>query len=290
MKNPLSINYSEEENLALVDKVLEGDSKALDKLVAIHQAFIYNVAWKMTHSNEDALDLTQEVLIKVITKLSTFKRKSAFRTWLYRIVFNEFLQTKRKTKEDEFPSFEVHDQKLNAVPDPELTPEEALELKDYTREVKFRCTSAMLICLNREQRLIYLLGDSFGVDHNVGADIFGISKQNFRVKLSRARKELHNYMEYRCGLIKKSNPCRCSKKAKSALKMGALNTDNLIFKPSYTKKINDFVSENQDLMTETIDQKYVEIFRSHPSKSEFDAESIVSKVINDQTIKNLFNI
>ena len=48
MKNPLSINYSKEENLALVDKVLEGDLKALDKLVDIHQAFIYIVAWKMT--------------------------------------------------------------------------------------------------------------------------------------------------------------------------------------------------------------------------------------------------
>ena len=83
MKNPLSINYSEEENLALVDKVLEGDAKSLDLLVNIHQAFIYNVAWKMTHSTEDALDLTQEVLIKVITKLSTFKRKSAFRTCPY---------------------------------------------------------------------------------------------------------------------------------------------------------------------------------------------------------------
>ena len=100
MKNPLSDEYSEEEHLKLVDQVLEGNSKALDKLVAIHQAFIYNVAWKMTHSNEYALDLTQEVLIKVVTKLSTFKRKSAFRTWLYRIVFNEFLQTKRKTKEE----------------------------------------------------------------------------------------------------------------------------------------------------------------------------------------------
>ena len=96
-----------------------------------------------------------------------------------------------------------------------------------------------------------MLGDSFGIDHNLGAEIFGISKQNFRVKLSRVRKELHNYMEYRCGLIKKSNPCRCSKKAKSALKMGALNADNLIFKPSYTKKIGAFVSENQDLMYKT---------------------------------------
>ena len=157
MKNPLSNNYSEEGNLILVDKVLNGDSKALDKLVDLHQSFIYNVAWKMTHSNEDVLDLTQEVLIKVITKLSTFKKKSAFRTWLYRIVFNEFLQTKRKDKEIVFHSFETHDQQLNAVPDPELTPEEELEINEYTQEVKFRCTSTMLICLDREQRLIYLL-------------------------------------------------------------------------------------------------------------------------------------
>jgi RNA polymerase sigma factor (sigma-70 family) len=214
MKNPLSDKYSEKDNLLLVDKVLNGDSKALDKLVDIHQAFIYNVAWKMTHSNEDALDLTQEVLIKVITKLSTFKRKSAFRTWLYRIVFNEFLQSKRKAKEEAFPSFEEHDRQLNAVPDPELTPAEKLELKDYTRELKFRCTSAMLICLDREQRLIYLLAESFGIDHNLGAKIFDISPQNFRVKLSRARKELHNYMEYRCGLINKANPCSVLKKQK----------------------------------------------------------------------------
>jgi RNA polymerase sigma factor (sigma-70 family) len=290
MKNPLSINYSEKENLVLVDRVLEGDSKALDELVNIHQAFIYNVAWKMTHSNEDALDLTQEVLIKVITKLSTFKRKSAFRTWLYRIVFNEFLQTKRKAKEDAFPSFEEHDRQLNMVPDPELTPEEELELTEYTKEVKFRCTSAMLICLDREQRLIYLLGESFGIDHNLGAEIFDITPQNFRVKLSRARKELHNYMEYRCGLINKSNPCRCTKKAKSALKMGVLNEHNLILKPSYTKQIGDFVMENQDEMKDVLDQKYVEIYRAHPGKSEFDAETVITKIINDKTIKNLFNI
>ena len=290
MRNPLSSNYSEEENSTLVDKVLKGDSKALDKLVDIHQSFIYNVAWKMTHSTEDALDLTQEVLIKVITKLSTFKKKSAFRTWLYRIVFNEFLQSKRKDKERIFHSFEAHDEQLKAVPDPELTPAEELELKEYTKEVKFRCTSAMLICLDREQRLIYLLAESFGIDHNLGAEIFGISKQNFRVKLSRARKELHNYMEYRCGLIKKSNPCRCVKKAKSALKMGALNEHNLILKPSYTKTIGDFVTENQDMMTTVLDQKYIEIFRNHPSKSKFDAQTIVSKIINDKTIKNLFNI
>ena len=106
MINPLTNNYSETENLELVAKSLNGDRLALDSLIKQHQPFIFNVAWKMTHSKEDALDLTQEVLIKVVTKLSTFKRKSAFRTWLYRIVFNEFLQTKRKAKEEAFPSFE----------------------------------------------------------------------------------------------------------------------------------------------------------------------------------------
>jgi len=290
MKNPLSDNYSEKDNLLLVDKVLAGDAKALDKLVEIHQAFIYNVAWKMTHSNEDALDLTQEVLIKVITKLSTFKKKSAFRTWLYRIVFNQFLQTKRKTKEVAFPSFEEHDRQLNAVPDPEMTPEDELELKYYKREVKFRCTSAMLICLDRDQRLIYLLGEIFGIDHNLGAEIFNITPQNFRVKLSRARKELHNYMEYRCGLINKANPCRCIKKAKSAVKMGVLNKNNMILKPSYTKEIGDFVTDNQENMNDVLDQKYVEIFREHPSKTDFDAETVINKIINDQTIKRLFKI
>lgn len=290
MKNPLSTHYSEDQNQALLDRVLNGDSKALDELVKVHQPFIYNVAWKMTHDTQDAMDLTQEVLIKVITKLSSFKQKSAFRTWLYRIVFNEFLQTKRKAKEEAFPSFESHDQQLNALPDPSLTPEEELELSDYSAEVKFRCTSAMLICLDREQRLIYLLGDTFGIDHNLGAEIFQISPQNFRVKLSRARKELHNYMEYRCGLVKKSNPCRCVKKAKTAVKMGAINEQNMMLKPDYTRKIADFVSENQHNMLEVVDQKYIEIYRNHPVKSEFDAQTIVSKIVNDATIKHLFKI
>ncbi|MFT4603276.1 MAG: hypothetical protein ACI857_003464, partial [Arenicella sp.] len=220
----------------------------------------------------------------------TFKKESSFRTWLYRIVFNEFLQTKRKAKEEAFPSFEEHDRQLNAVPDPSLTPAEELELKDYTKEIKFRCTSAMLICLDRDQRLIYLLGDSFGIDHNVGAEILNITPQNFRVKLSRARKELHNYMNFRCGLVNKSNPCRCVKKAKSALKMGAISPDNLILKPSYTKSIGDFVSSNQEQMTEVLDKKYREVFRDHPGKSDFKAQTVISKIVNDKTIKNLFNI
>ena len=72
--------------------------------------------------------------------------------------------------------------------------------------------------------------------------------------------------------------------------MGVLNENNLILKPSYRKQIGDFVAENQDTMREVLDQKYAEIFRAHPTKTEFDAETVISKIINDKTIKNLFKI
>ena len=228
MKNPLSKSYSETENIALVTKSLNGDHKALDTLIKLHQPFIYNVAWKMTNDSNDAMDLTQEVLIKVITKLSLFRGISAFRTWLYRIVINEFLQTKRKTKEDQFEDFNDLDNKLNAVPDSTPTAQEELEQKEFTKEARTRCMSGMLMCLTREQRLIYILGDIFGIDHNVGSEVFEISKQNYRIRLSRARTELHNFMEHRCGLIKKSNSCRCSKKAKALREKGILTEDSFV--------------------------------------------------------------
>ena len=72
--------------------------------------------------------------------------------------------------------------------------------------------------------------------------------------------------------------------------MGVLDKSNFILKPSYTKRIGDFVAKNQDAITEVVDNKYIEIFRAHPRKSEFDAKTVVSKIINDQTIKNLFKI
>ncbi|MEO0341781.1 MAG: sigma-70 family RNA polymerase sigma factor [Bacteroidota bacterium] len=96
MKNPLAKSYSEEHNRSLVSRALEGDRKAMDELIHLHQPFIYNVAWKMVDDPNDALDLTQETLLKVITKLAQFKFSSSFRTWLYRIVVNEFLQSKRR--------------------------------------------------------------------------------------------------------------------------------------------------------------------------------------------------
>ncbi|MFT6200815.1 MAG: DNA-directed RNA polymerase specialized sigma24 family protein, partial [Vicingaceae bacterium] len=69
MKKPLSANFSDIASIALVQKSLAGDKNALNQLIEIHEPFIYNIAWKYTNNPEEAKDLTQEVLIRVFTKL-----------------------------------------------------------------------------------------------------------------------------------------------------------------------------------------------------------------------------
>ena len=78
--NPFSQSYSSDlEDERLIYLVLEGDKNALGQLLSNHQAFIYNVAWKMTGNSADAEDLSQEAMIKIVTNLSKFKFKSTFR-------------------------------------------------------------------------------------------------------------------------------------------------------------------------------------------------------------------
>ncbi|NJO01029.1 MAG: RNA polymerase sigma factor [Bacteroidia bacterium] len=288
MSSPISKQYKESENQDLVRQTLAGDRNALDKLIKIHQPFIYNVAWKMAHNPDDALDLTQETLIKVITKLSQFNFKSSFRTWLYRIVVNEFLQTKRRNAENRFVSFDDYGSKLDAIPNAELNKEEELAHKELSEEMKMSCMSGMLMCLNREQRLIYILGDTFSIDHNLGAEIFEISPQNFRVKLFRARQDLYNFMNQKCGLVNTTNPCRCPKKAKSLKQMGLLNEEKMVFNALFTKRIGNYVQKNYHQVDEAFDERYTQLFQTHSIKSEFDAQTLIDEVLNDEELMKHF--
>lgn len=284
MKSPLSNHYKEEENQTLVRQSLAGDSQALERLIHMHQPFIYNVAWKMAHDPNDAMDLTQETLLKVITKLSQYSFKSSFRTWLYRIVVNEFLQSKRRKQEERFKSLEDYGQKLDAIPNPDLTVVEKIELKEVSREMQIRCMSGMLMCLNREQRLIYILGDTFGIDHNLGAEIFDISPQNFRVKLHRARKDLQTFMDLKCGLVNKANPCRCPKKAKALVARGVLSEEDMQFNISYKSKIADYAANAYQGLQGTIEGKITSLYREHPTREEFDKQTVISEILDDEKL------
>ncbi len=288
MQNPLKRKYTEALDRELVQLALEGDRQALERLIQLHQSFIYNVAWKMVHDPNDAMDLTQEVLIKVITKLSQFKFKSSFRTWLYRIVTNEFLQTKRRKAEAQFTTFEAMGQQLDAIPDADLNREEEIVFEELSKEMQVRCMSGMLMCLTREHRLIYILGDSYGIAHTLGAEIFEISKQNFRVKLHRARQQLYNYMQNKCGLVNKNNPCRCPKKAKALKQMGVLDEEKMIFTKSFQHSIADYAEANYQEARDLYDESITILFQEHPTRTAFDKKTFLNTILKDNEFLKFF--
>src|SRR5215831_16262165 len=102
MANPFSEQAeTDAEDRDLVNRAQAGSRDALEQLITRHQAWIYNIVLRMLYYPNDAEDVTQEILIKLITKLSTFEGRSSFRTWLYRIAVNHILNVKRRSFEDQ---------------------------------------------------------------------------------------------------------------------------------------------------------------------------------------------
>src|ERR1700758_1155563 len=93
------------EDRTLVARARSGDREALEDLVQRHQGWIYNIAIRMLYHPQDAEDATQEILIKAVTRLSSFEGRSSFRTWLYRLVVNHVLNMKRGRIEQEILGF-----------------------------------------------------------------------------------------------------------------------------------------------------------------------------------------
>lgn len=76
-----------------------GDPQAADQLIRAHYDEIYRFAYRQTGHKEDAMDLTQEIFLAVLRALPTYDRKkSAFRTWLFRIAANKSIDARRRAK------------------------------------------------------------------------------------------------------------------------------------------------------------------------------------------------
>lgn len=249
----------------LVQLAKGGSRAALEELVVRHQAWIYNLALRMTHHPEDAKDTTQEVLIKLFTRLSTFDGRSSLRTWLYRIVVNHLLNMKRSRAESRGITFEEYGHVLDGMPDAELPDPQAVpaDVQLLVAEARIGCTSGMLLCLDREQRLIFILGSIFGVSDTVGAELLELSRDNFRQRLARARRDLQNFMQDKCGLVNTTNPCRCAKKTRGFIAAGHIDPNNLRFVRERMTHVRDVAARVSEEIT-GLDAAYAEVYRDHP--------------------------
>src|SRR5256712_10585010 len=107
---------TDDDDRALVERAAAGERQALEDLVRRHQAWIYNIAIRILAHPQDAEDATEEVLIKTLTRLSSFEGRSTFRTWLYRIEVNHVLNIKRERLEPETLRFVFYAHRLATSP------------------------------------------------------------------------------------------------------------------------------------------------------------------------------
>jgi RNA polymerase sigma factor (sigma-70 family) len=267
INNPLADNFPDHEDQNLVLRARSGDRQALEDLVQRHQAWIYNIAIRMLYHSQDAEDATQEILIKVLTRLSSFEGRSRFRTWLYRIVVNHMLNMKRGRVEVQHESidFAAYGAGLDGTPDLELADPKgtSAETDLLVTEAMLSCTSGMLLCLDREQRLTFTLGGIFGVSDTVAAEVLEITPDNFRQRLARARRDLRNFMNDKCGLVNQANPCRCAKKTRGFIQAGYVDPKNLLFVRERIGEVREAAPKVHETLS-TLDEKCAEIFRGHP--------------------------
>jgi RNA polymerase sigma factor (sigma-70 family) len=234
------------ENESLViDKAVNGDKQSLEKIIRFLQGDLYNLSVRFLWNPQDAQDATQEILIKIITHLSTFKGGSSLKTWSYRIASNYLINTKKSISErntfslDEFSSYIKSglDQTEYNQPDKDL----------LALEVKLSCSTGLLLCLSREQRIAYLLGEVFEVDSNEGAFITETSSENFRKRLSLAREKIRKFMQGHCGLVNAENPCRCNKRINNGLESKRINPKRLNFADKFSEQ--EVVKQVEELIT-----------------------------------------
>lgn len=248
----------------LVSKAQAGDKDALEKLVRRHQPWVFNIAIRMVWYREVAEDATQEILIKFVTKLSTFRGQSKFRTWLYRIAFNHLLNARKSEFEEQSITFTDMGRALDETPDLDLPDPRSVpvELPLLVEEARIGCMTGMLVCLDRRQRLAFILGEYFGVTSEVGGEFMEVSPDNFRQLLSRARRDLYQFMNEKCGLVNAANPCRCAKKTRAFMQAGYVDPDRLEFTKGRLASVSDVAPHRLNEL-ETLDRKHAELFRDH---------------------------
>jgi RNA polymerase sigma factor (sigma-70 family) len=213
-----------------IEKATGGDKLALNQVVVSIEKLVYNLSVKMLWNADDAKDASQEILIKVITNLGSFQKESSFSTWVYRVATNYLLTYLSKRDKSQTMSFDNLSENLaSGIFADNHFDSNIGEQNLLVQEIKIGCTNGMLQCLDKDQRVTYILGDILNFTSIEGAAILDISPESFRKRLSRAREQLFAFMNTNCGIAQPGNGCRCKKQINHCLATKKINPKKLMF-------------------------------------------------------------
>lgn len=211
----------------LAVRASEGDRSALEVVVARLQDRLYRLSLRMLGDVDDARDATQEIVLKIVTRLSTYRGESAFVTWALKVATNHLINVKQGRKEQlSYEQFgELIDQGVSWYAAAKPSPLEAAVVE----EGKLVCTQAMLTCVDREHRLAFVLGQILELSGEQAAEVLEIEPAAFRKRLSRAREQIEAFAQRKCGLVREENACRCEKQACFGVHLGITDPTRLTF-------------------------------------------------------------
>jgi len=208
-------------------RAIAGDRAALEALVRALQADIYALALRMVWNREDAEDATQEILIRAVTRLSSFDFRSRLKTWVYRVAVNYLLDARKSAVERMNLDFGRLSDDLLAGLSTDGPAEN--ERSVLVEEVKIGCTLAMLQCLDRPHRLAYILGEILDLPGPEAAEALDIDAAVLRKRLERARREVLTFTHSYCGLVSDNADCGCHRRVPAAVRCGRARPDALDF-------------------------------------------------------------
>ncbi|NKY89636.1 RNA polymerase sigma factor [Nocardia veterana] len=204
---------------ALVERAVAGDRTAVTEVVRSLQDPLYRLALRMVGTPADAEDAVQEILLRVVGNLASWRGEAKLTTWAYRIGVNYLLNLRRRSPQEaarlDFDGFGAD--LLDGLAEQDYRGPEATVL---TREVRLVCSQAMLQCLARDERVAFVLADVFELTSSEAAWVLGIEAATYRKRLERARTRLGNFLNATCGVANPAAPCRCARRVRPALDRG----------------------------------------------------------------------
>ena len=271
----------------LVARARGGERRALEAVLDAIRDDVYNLAIRMLRHPQDAEDATQEILVRVMTSLGSFRGEAAFSTWAYRVAANHLLTRRRRSSELEQLSFDTFaDDLATGLDEPYAATRDGIDEALLEDEVKLSCTSAMLQCLDREHRLAYVLGEVFELRSEQAAFVLDVTPAAYRQRLARARARIRGFMEGNCGIVNPSNPCRCSRRIGQAVKLGRVDPQKpfLAGHPRRTQ-VREGVAEMTRLHAAAA------IFRSHPDYAAPERVATeISRILDGDAVPTLAGI
>ncbi|MBP2642995.1 MAG: polymerase, sigma-24 subunit, subfamily [Firmicutes bacterium] len=289
MENPFQDTFkSDQTDQKLITQAVNGSRSELETLISRHQTWLFNLVLRMVGNVHDAEDVTQEIIIKVLSKLSAFRAESSFRTWLYRIAANHVITMKYRSRED--ISFDQHRRLIESMPDQDLSGSRSypVEAQCLIEETKINCMMGLVLCLDPYQRLAFILA-VFGANSAMGGVIMEISPESYRQQLSRARKQLNNFMNEKCGLMKAENPCRCAKKTKAAIKAGYVDPHSLQFNESYVQQIGSLVTRQTYCVDNALELRSQFLYRRQPFFQSPDYVQVLRSMLQREGMQQWLN-